>query len=81
MLRTMQAAEQNEMVKERYQQEIEVFEKALTVENAITSYLNKYHIPPAELEDLVPEYLEQLPVIQNKFTLFYEPPILRLERL
>jgi len=79
-LKTMLAAEQNEVVRERYQQEIEIFEKALTVERAVSSYTKKYHIPPEKLEDLVPEHLEQLPEIQNNFILIYEPPLLRLER-
>lgn len=79
-LKTMLAAEQNEVVRERYQQEIETFEKALTVEKAVFLYTKKYHTPPEKLEDLVPEYLEQLPEIQNNFILIYEPPLLRLER-
>jgi tetratricopeptide (TPR) repeat protein len=80
MLQAMLAAEQNEVVRERYQQEIETFEKALTVEKAIFSYTKRYHSPPEKLEDLVPEYLKYLPEIQHNFILIYEPPILRLER-
>ncbi|MCD6388017.1 MAG: hypothetical protein J7L69_01305, partial [Desulfobulbaceae bacterium] len=79
-LKTMLTTEQNEVVRERYQQEIEAFEKALTVERAVSSYTKKHHTPPEKLEDLVPEYLEQLPEIQNNFILIYEPPLLRLER-
>ena len=79
-LKTMLAAEQNEGVRERYQQEIETFEKALTVERAVSSYTKKHHTPPEKLADLVPEYFEQLPEIQNNFILIYEPPLLRLER-
>ncbi|MEA3546929.1 MAG: hypothetical protein U9R66_04635, partial [Thermodesulfobacteriota bacterium] len=79
-LKTMLAAEQNEVIRERYQQEIEIFEKALTVERAVSSYTKKHNLPPEKLEDLVPEHLEQLPEIQNNFILIYEPPLLRLER-
>lgn len=79
MLKTMLATEQDKVVIERYQQEIEIYEKALVVDRAISLYTKKYHVPPNKLEDMIPEYLEQIPETQNLFILIYEPPVLPYE--
>ncbi len=80
-LKAMLAVEKNKIVIARYRHEIQIFEKALKVNDAISLYVNKYQIPPDQLNDLVPEFLEQLPAIEYGFELIYEPPSLRLERL
>ncbi|MBI9088279.1 MAG: hypothetical protein JEZ12_03595 [Desulfobacterium sp.] len=80
MLKTMAAMEDNEKTLVKYQQEIDIFEKALVVENAISSYTKKRLSAPEKLEDLVPEFIDQLPKIENNFILKYEPPVLRLKR-
>jgi len=79
-LKTMLAIEQDKNVKARYQKEIDTFERILLIENAISLFTRKYSSPPGKLEDLVPEFLKQLPKISNNFKLIYEPPVLRLER-
>jgi len=80
MLKTMAAMEDNEKMLVKYQQEIDIFKKALVVENAISLYTKKLFSAPEKLEDLVPEFLDQLPEIKNNFILKYKPPVLRLER-
>ena len=80
MLKTMAAIEDNESTLVQYQQEIDIFEKALLVENAILSYTKKRFSAPEKLEDLVPDFIDQLPEIENNFILKYDPPVLRLER-
>lgn len=79
-LRTMLAAEKDEVVRTRYQEEIVIFEKALEVQKALDLYSKKYGDSPKVLKQLVPEYLLRLPEIKDSFTLVYDPPTLRLER-
>jgi len=79
MLKIMLASEKEEKVRERYQQEIEIFEKALIIDKAIVAYSQKHHTPPRELKELVPEYFDKLPEIKDHFILVYEPPALPSE--
>lgn len=79
-LKAMLAAEKDEVVRTRYQQEITIFEQALEVQKGLNAYSNKYGDTPNTLEQLVPEFLPQLPEIKDSFTLTYDPPTLRLQR-
>jgi len=79
-LQTMLAAEKNEAVRTRYQQEIVIFEQALNVQTALNAYTSKYGDAPKTLQQLVPEFLPQLPEIKDSFILVYDPPTLRLQR-
>lgn len=79
-LKTMFAAEKEEAVRARYQREIGVFEQAIQVGRALAAYEKKYGYSPETLEALIPEFLQELPSIQDSFTLIYDPPNLRLER-
>jgi hypothetical protein len=79
-LKTMLAAEKNEVVRTRYQQEIVIFEQTLDVQKALNAYTNEYGTAPKSLEQLVPEFLPQLPDIKDSFILTYDPPSLRLQR-
>lgn len=79
-LKTMLAAEKDEVVRARYQQEIIIFEQAMDVQKALDSYTSKYGEAPETLEQLIPGFLPQLPEIKDSFTLTYDPPTLRLRR-
>ena len=79
-LRAMLAAEEDEAVRERYQQSIAMFERAVTVQQAIDAYKNLHSQYPATLDDLVPEVLAVLPEFDSPFHLSWEPPTLRLIR-
>lgn len=79
-LQTMLAGEKDEVVRTRYQQEIVIFEQALNVQTALNAYTSKYGNVPKTLEQLVPEFLPQLPETNEFFVLIYDPPTLRLQR-
>lgn len=79
-LKTMLAAEKDEVVRTRYQEEIGIFEQALDVQKALDAYANKYGAAPKTLEQLVPEFLPKLPEIKDSFILVYDPPTLHLQR-
>lgn len=81
-LKTMLAAEKDEMVRARYREEIAIFEQAMRVQEALNAHAAKYGIslPPQSLQELVPEFLPQLPEIKDSFVLVYDPPTLRLQR-
>jgi hypothetical protein len=79
-LKTMLAAEKEEVVRKRYEEEISIFEQTLITQQAINAYINKYGFPPKELEQLIPEFVAQLPETWAFFTLVYDPPNLHLKR-
>ncbi|OQX06087.1 MAG: hypothetical protein BWK76_26685 [Desulfobulbaceae bacterium A2] len=79
-LKAMEAAEEDETVKARYQQEITVFEQALRVSHALQAYTSAYGTHPQRLEQLVPEFLPTIPEIREHFIMVYDPPTLRLQR-
>ena len=76
----MLAAEKDEVVRTRYQQEIVIFEQAINVRTALNAYTSRYGNAPKTLQQLVPEFLPQLPEIKDSFILVYDPPTLRLQR-
>ncbi|MDD5759008.1 MAG: hypothetical protein PHI06_07980 [Desulfobulbaceae bacterium] len=80
-LKTMLAAEKDEIVRARYQHEIEIFEQAKLVREALTAYEVKHNSSPGTLAELVPEFLQAIPDIKDSFSLVYDPPALRLERI
>lgn len=79
-LKTMLAAEKDELVRSRYKEEIVIFEQAMKVQKGLKAYTNKYGSAPKDLEKLVPEFLPQLPKIKDSFTLIYDPPNVHLQR-
>jgi hypothetical protein len=52
----------------------------MNVQKALNAFADKYGVSPKSLEQLVPEFLAQLPQIKDSFTLVYDPPTLRLQR-
>jgi hypothetical protein len=79
-LKAMIQTENDENVKERYRNEIAQFEKAVLVQKAVFAFRNQNGFYPAKLEELVPEFLERLPVIDPPFMLSWQSPELRLDR-
>lgn len=80
MLETMEATETNDSVKKRYQEEIVCLQKARLIENAVEAYSFKYGTAPIKLSELIPEFMIEIPVIDNYFILSYDPPAVRLLR-
>lgn len=79
-LRTLLSAEKDEVVRTRYQEEIVIFEKALEVQQALNTFTSKYGFAPQHLEELVPDFLQDIPNIKDTFVLVYDPPNLHLKR-
>lgn len=79
-LKTMLAAEKDNVVRTRYEEEITIFEQALEVQKGLNAYINKYGAAPKTLEYLVPEFITSIPDIKDSFILLYNPPNLHLQR-
>lgn len=80
-LRGLYVTEKDEQVKERYAEEMDAFQKAATVLNAVKKYEQSTGAPPPRLEDLVPRYLPTIPDVGPIFELEWKPPHLRVVRL
>ena len=79
-LRGMVATEEDEKIRERYQQSLAVFEQAANVQQAIELYTARHGQPPPDLPALVPEFVAALPQFPADYELAYTPPTLRLLR-
>lgn len=79
-LKAMYKTEENESRREKYGREIKDFEMALNVQKAIIAYQKKYGRHPDVLDDLIPEFLQALPIFNEKFVLAWDPPTLQLKR-
>jgi hypothetical protein len=72
--------EEKEAVRKRYMDEIEMFQKAIEVQNAATQYQMKMGFYPIKLEVLIPEYLSKIPSFGTSFEFLWEPPQVKLRR-
>jgi len=79
-LRALVATEINEVVRERYEEELRMFESALAVQGAVNDYVREKGVGPPKLEMLVPDYLSELPDFGDQFVLVYDPPVVHLRR-
>ncbi len=79
-LRAMLAVEKDEAVRSRLQQEIAIFEQAVAVNEALGKYIALHNTAPASLAELVPQFIKNIPVIEDSFVLIYHPPNLHLKR-
>jgi hypothetical protein len=80
MLLAILSTEKNEQVKKRYRRNIENFNKALEVQAALDRYRNEHGKDADALQELVPHYLEALPLLHDNNKLVWAPPLLRLEQ-
>lgn len=78
-LRSMFAVEADEAVKQRYRDDIEVFNRAIGVEKAIQQYFAKQGFYPAALADLVPAFIPTIPTFKS-FELHWHDQVLSLDR-
>ena len=67
-------------MRKRYQEEIVIFEQAMKVNEALKAYTGKAGTAPESLQQLVPDFISQLPDIRDSFVLVYDPPNLHLRR-
>ena len=80
-LKGMQASSNDEAEKARYQDEIKVFEQGLLVQVALEQYIRSVNQPPGTLDELVPDYIRQLPRLEKGYKLDYRAPNLFLKRV
>ena len=78
-LRGMVATEEDDGQRKRYQESLEVFEQAYVVEQAIERFNSRHGNPPGTLQDLVPEFVAEIPQFEG-YELSYTPPSLKLLR-
>ena len=78
-LQSMLAVESDEVMKQRYRDDIEMFNQAIGVEKAIQQYFTTYGVYPPELEDLVPDFISVIPTFAA-FELHWHDQLLSLER-
>nr|WP_320116438.1 hypothetical protein [uncultured Desulfuromonas sp.] len=79
-LQSMLSVETDEVLKKRYQEDIKRFQQALLVQQATERYFQVYGEYPQTLQELVPDFLTELPV-SDRFILKWSPPVLKLVRL
>lgn len=79
MLQTMLETEQDKHMKERYRRSIENFDKAIKVQAGLDLYKKDHGKDAASLQELIPRYIDSLPMLKNGFKLVWESPLLRLE--
>lgn len=79
-LKAILQTEKDEQMRDRYEKDIAIFEKAYAVQSAIHQFRKKYGNTPEALEELIPEFQSALPDLGNLYYLEWEPPVLRLKR-
>jgi len=79
-LKTMRASEKDDKVRIRYEEEIMIFEQALEMQKSLNAYTAKYGVAPQTLEQLIPEFIVNIPAAKDSFVLVYNPPNLHLQR-
>lgn len=79
-LRMMHNGEKDEKAKKRYEKEIQIFENAISVQQATVRYKNKYGVFPEKLDMIVPEIMGAIPDPGKDFVYNWSPPILKLMR-
>lgn len=67
-------------VRERYEEEKIMLQQALAVQNALSAFASQRLRYPETLEELVPEYIAELPDFGTAFELSYNPPRISLIR-
>ena len=79
-LKLMRSGEKDDSARARYDKDIRVFEQAISVQQAADRYANHYGKPPEKLEELVPEFLSEIPDPGKNFVYDWVPPTLKLKR-
>lgn len=79
-LMAMMTSTDDEVVKKRYQEEMDMFKKALRVQEAVEAFHTAHQRYPSSLNELVPEFLDVLPSFGQAFELTWKAPIVSLKR-
>ena len=70
----------DKVVKQRYQEELDMFKAAFSVQKAANAFQVERLRYPATLDELVPDYLPALPDFGQAFELTWKPPVVGLKR-
>ncbi len=79
-LKAMYKIESNKEIKQRYAKEIIIFEKAVSIQEAVNLYFTKYHQYPSSLALLVPEFIKEVPKKIGNYVLLYHSPNISLKK-
>lgn len=79
-LHAMLKSTDDEVIKKRYQEEIEMFKQAVRVQRAADAFYAAHHRYPGTLDELVPAFLPSLPSFGTAFELTWKPPVVGLKR-
>ena len=79
-LSIMRKAEENEVAKKRYTDEMLLLEKAIQLQEAALRYKKDTGEFPQKAEQLVPRYVTKVPDFMPFFELIWEPPQISLNR-
>lgn len=71
---------EEDSVKNRYFEELIMFQDALKVQKAVEAFYHEKSHYPEKLEDLVPGYIIALPSFGNAFDITWNPPVVGLKR-
>lgn len=74
-------SEKDATVRERYRNQIVNYERAIKVQNAIEAYRRETGEIPNDLEQLIPAYLQSLPVMDKNYQIIYSPPYVQLQTI
>jgi len=79
-LQAMLKSTDDEGVKRRYQQEMDMFRQAIKVQHAVNNFFTRHQRYPVALDELVPAFLPTLPSFGQMFELTWNPPNVGLKR-
>lgn len=79
-LKAMHRNEDEPEVKERYAKEIGYFESAIEVQRAVEAFRAKLGVYPTHLNELIPQFVADLPDFEGAFEFEWKPPVLSLKR-
>lgn len=79
-LEILAKAESDEKRRERYEEEIDMFRKALKVQQAADDFTAVNRRPPVDLKELVPDYITELPDFGAAFEMTWNPPNVGMRR-
>jgi len=70
----------DEGVKKRYYEEIEMFRQALRVQKAVNDFVAAHQRYPGSLDELIPSFIPALPTFGHAYVLTWNPPNVGLQR-
>lgn len=79
-LQALLRSSSDENVRKRYEEEIAMLQQAIAVQKAVSAFTSQNQRYPGTLEELVPDYISELPDFGTAFELIYNPPRVGLIR-